>query len=83
VYKSIIEAFNQGWMVEVGDMTPPKEFLEGMDKIEGLRGAALKLSEGDSAPRLAAAIEFILEGLHLSNRLNKTNAEHGAVYGVK
>ena len=33
--------------------------------------------------RLASAIEFILEGLHLSNRLNKTSAEHGAVYGVK
>jgi magnesium chelatase subunit I len=83
VYKPIIEAFNQGWMVEVNDMTPPKEFLEGMDKIEGLRTAALKLSQGDGAPRLASAIEFILEGLHLSNRLNKTSAERGAVYGQK
>ncbi|HEY5933242.1 MAG TPA: sigma 54-interacting transcriptional regulator, partial [Kofleriaceae bacterium] len=49
LYKPIVEAFNQGWMVEVSDMTPPKEFLEGMDKIEGLRAAALKISEGDGA----------------------------------
>ena len=83
VYKPIVDAFNQGWMVEVSDMTPPKEFLEGMDKIEGLRTAALKLSEGDTAPRLASAIEFILEGLHLSNKLNKNPAERGAVYGTK
>jgi magnesium chelatase subunit I len=82
-FKPIVEAFNQGWMVEITDMTPPKEFVEGMDKIEGLRAAALKLSEGDSAPRVASAIEFVLEGLHLGNRLNKTVTERGAVYGVK
>jgi magnesium chelatase subunit I len=82
-YKPIIDAFNQGWMVEVTDMTPPKEFVEGMDKIEGLRSAALRLAEGDSAPRVASAIEFILEGLHLSNKLNKTLSERGAVYGTK
>jgi len=82
-FKAIVEAFNQGWMVEITDMTPPKEFVEGMDKIEGLRAAALKLSEGDSAPRVASAIEFILEGLHLGNRLNKSASDRGAVYGVK
>jgi magnesium chelatase subunit I len=81
--KSIVEAFNQGWMVEVTDMTPPREFLEGMDKIEGLRAAALKLSEGDAPPRVASAIEFILEGLHLSNKLNKTVSDRGAAYGTK
>jgi magnesium chelatase subunit I len=82
-YKPIVDAFNQGWMVEVNDMTPPKEFVEGMDKIEGLRSAALRLAEGDSAPRVAAAIEFILEGLHLSNKLNKAQSERGATYGTK
>jgi magnesium chelatase subunit I len=83
VYKPIVEAFNKGWMVEITDMTPPKEFVEGMDKIGGLRAAALKLAGGDSAPRVASAIELILEGLHLSNKLNKTASERGAVYGNK
>jgi magnesium chelatase subunit I len=83
VYKPIVDAFNKGWMVEVTDMTPPKEFVEGMDKIQGLRAAALKLSGGDSAPRIASAIELILEGLHLSNKLNKSLSERGAVYGTK
>jgi magnesium chelatase subunit I len=83
VFHAIVQAFNQGWMVEITDMTSPKEFLEGMDKIEGLRAAALELSEGDSAPRIASAVEFVLEGLHLSNKLNKTTNEQGTVYGVK
>ena len=82
-YKPIVDAFNKGWRVEITDMTPAREFVDGMDKIEGLRAAALELSGGDTAPRIAAAIELILEGLHLSNKLNKTLSEHGAVYGQK
>ncbi len=55
--------------------------LEGLDEIRGLRDAAINLAGGDSPERLACAIEFILEGLHLSNRLNKSESEHGARYG--
>jgi magnesium chelatase subunit I len=80
-YQSIVAAFDKGWMVEVTDMTPAKEFVAGMDKIEGLRAAALRLAGGDSAPRIAAAIELIFEGLHLSNKLNKKLSERGMVYG--
>jgi magnesium chelatase subunit I len=82
-YKSIIDAFDKGWMVEITDMTPAKEFAEGMDKIAGLRDAALKLAGSDSPPRVASAIELIFEGLHLSNKLNKTKSDHGAAYGHK
>jgi magnesium chelatase subunit I len=77
----IVEAFERGWMVEVSDMSPPREFVAGLDKIEGLREAARKLAGGDTPAQLAAAVELIFEGLHLSNRLNKTTGEHGATYG--
>ena len=82
-YKAILAAFDKGWMVEVTDMTPAKEFVAGMDQIEGLRAAALRLAGGDSAPRIASAIELIFEGLHLSNKLNKKLSEQGVVYGHK
>jgi magnesium chelatase subunit I len=82
-YKSIIDAFDKGWMVEITDMTPAKEFADGMDKIAGLREAALKLAGSDAPPRVASAIELIFEGLHLSNKLNKTLSEHGVAYGHK
>jgi magnesium chelatase subunit I len=82
-YKPIIEAFDKGWNVEVTDMTPAKEFIEGLDKIEGLRAAARKLAGGDSAPRIASAIELIFEGLHLGNKLNKKLSENSAVYAHK
>jgi magnesium chelatase subunit I len=45
--------------------------VEGLDNIHGLRAAVEKLAEDATPARAASAIEFILEGLHLSNRLNK------------
>jgi magnesium chelatase subunit I len=72
---SVVDAFEQGWKVEVSAGMPSEEYLEGLDAIAGLRDAAARLAGGDSAPRLASAIEFVLEGLHLSNRLNKVEEE--------
>ncbi|MBW2230182.1 MAG: sigma 54-interacting transcriptional regulator [Deltaproteobacteria bacterium] len=72
---SAVEAFDAGWQVEVSGDLPAVEYLEGLDEITGLREAAVALVGGDSPPRLASAIEFILEGLHLSNALNKSESE--------
>ena len=77
---SVVESFNQGWKVEVCADLPSAEYLEGLDEIPGLRDAAGRLAGGDSPARLASAIEFVLEGLHLCNRLNKATSEGGARY---
>jgi len=75
-----VEAFEQGWQVEVSEDMPATEYLEGLDQIPGLREGAAALAGGESPARLASAIEFILEGLHLQNRLNKTTREGKARY---
>jgi magnesium chelatase subunit I len=77
---SVLESFRQGWVVEVAEAMPAREYLEGLDQIQGLREAAARLAGGDSPALLASAIEFVLEGLHLSNRLNKSEGERGARY---
>jgi magnesium chelatase subunit I len=41
----------------------------------------LGLTGGDESPAaVAAAVEFVLEGLHLSKRLNKDASTAGATY---
>jgi magnesium chelatase subunit I len=80
-FAPVVEAFDEGWQVEVSAELPATDYLEGLDEITGLREAAEKLAGGDSAPRLASAIEFILEGLHLANRLNKNESDGCARYG--
>jgi len=71
----VVEAFDQGWQVEVSEDMPAAEYLEGLDQIPGLREGAAALGGGHSPERLASAIEFILEGLHLQNRLNKNERD--------
>jgi magnesium chelatase subunit I len=79
---SVLESFQQGWKVEVCWAMPSEDYLVGLDQIPGLRDAAAQLAGGDSPARLASAIEFILEGLHLSNRLNKTAIEGKALFAA-
>ncbi len=78
----VLESFQQGWKVEVSADMPAHDYLEGLDEIQGLREAAAVLAGGDSPGRLASAIEFLLEGLHLQNRLNKSSSQSGARYGT-
>ena len=79
---SVVESFNQGWNVEVSASMPARDYLEGLDEIRGLREAAAHLAGGAAPESLASAIEFILEGLHLCNRLNKSASHAGARYGA-
>jgi magnesium chelatase subunit I len=76
----LIESFDRGWQVEVSDSMPSREVVAGLDEITGLREAAAGLAGGEAPARIASALEFILEGLHLSNRLNKTVRERGVHY---
>jgi magnesium chelatase subunit I len=80
---SVVEAFGQGWKVEVSAEMPSREYLDGLDAIAGLRDAAARLAGGDTPERLASAIEFVLEGLHLANRLNKDRADGRVRYAQR
>jgi magnesium chelatase subunit I len=77
---SVVESFEKGWKVEVSEAMESREYLAGIDEIAGLREAAARLSGGDSPARIASAVEFLLEGLHLSNRLNKRVSADGTLY---
>lgn len=78
---SVVKAFDEGWQVEVSAEMPAADYLVGLDEIDGLRAAAERVAGGDSPGRMAAAIEFLLEGLHLANRLNKDATTEGVRYG--
>ncbi|MEB2346048.1 MAG: sigma 54-interacting transcriptional regulator [Deltaproteobacteria bacterium] len=80
---AVTEAFEQGWQVEVSARMPSAEYLDGIEQIPGLREAAAGLAGGDSPARLASAIEFVLEGLHLAHRLNKSESEGRARYALR
>ena len=45
---SVVEAFDQGWVVEVSADLASAEYLDGLDEIRGLREAAARLAGGDT-----------------------------------
>ena len=81
--RPVVTAFDEGWQVEVSSELRSSDYLTGLDEIPRLREAALRVGAGESPAALASAIEFLLDGLHLSNRLNKTIKAGTTVYGPR
>ncbi|HSD10977.1 MAG TPA: magnesium chelatase [Candidatus Binatia bacterium] len=78
--KKAIEYFEQGWGVEVSDTMPSEDYREGIRAIPGLREGILTLGSFESPGLMAAAAEFLLEGLHLHQKLNKEQEGGRYVY---
>ena len=52
-----------------------------LTELKALDRARQKLDEPDSEAMRIAVLEFVLEGLHLGKRLNKTSLDGSSVYG--
>ena len=79
--EDIIMAFDLGGVAHVGSDHPATEYPALVDGIEGMGAAVGKLTDGDRRPEVvAAAAEFVLEGLHLSRRLNCDRSADGYRY---
>jgi magnesium chelatase subunit I len=69
--RSVVGYFEGGWGVEVSDTMAAEEYREGLQQIPGLRDAIESIGSFESPGLMAAALEFVLEGLHGHQRLNK------------
>ncbi len=79
--QKVVEYFNAGWGVEVSDQMASQDYLEGIKEIPGLKEAIRSLGIQESPTLMASATEFVLEGLHLHQKLNKDVEGGRATYG--
>lgn len=79
--QKIIGYFNSGWGVEVSDTMSSEDYLEGIKEIPGLKEAVRSLGVPESPAMMASATEFVLEGLHLHQKLNKEVQGGRVTYG--
>jgi magnesium chelatase subunit I len=79
--QKVVEYFNSGWGVEVSDGMPSKDYLEGIKEIPGLKEVIRALGPMESPALMASATEFIMEGLHLHQKLNKEVEGGRVTYG--
>jgi magnesium chelatase subunit I len=79
--RDVIAAFEEGAVVHTGSDMTSTELAALLEEVPTLRTSVLHLTAGDESPAAsAAAVEFVLEGLHLSKRLNKDVSGANATY---
>jgi magnesium chelatase subunit I len=81
-YGRIISWFESGNSIEISDDMPLDAYYEELNKVRGLRETAQKHMklDGDDRYAVAAAMEFVLDGLHQSSRIAKEEADHRTGY---
>nr|WP_203993439.1 sigma 54-interacting transcriptional regulator [Micromonospora lutea] len=69
----------EGQTIETGELVSAAELLRQVGTVPGLAKVLDRLGAGDapSTGQAAAAVEFVLEGLHLSRRLGKDVTDAG------
>lgn len=89
-FRNIVEYFESGNTLEVGDQAPTADVLKRIDAVRDFRKQVDKAA-GELDPEIAATplrtqlqasvAEFILDGLYCHNRLNKKQKSGTASYG--
>ncbi len=76
----LVSCFQEGWWVEVSDDLPAQRYVAILSTVKGMKQGVGRLNVGESPGEMASAIELILEGLHLSNKLNKDVVDGKVIY---
>ncbi len=79
-FAPLLALFEQGLTVEVGEMLASATYAAAAAQIPDTSRILADLDEPREPAAVAAALELVLEGLHLAKRLNKTTVDGTAVY---
>ena len=77
---SIVGSFQNGMSAQISQDQPSDMYMEGLKIIPGMKDAVQTLVDANNPDEASSAIEFVLEGLHLSNKLNCEVTNEGMVY---
>ena len=77
----IVASFEDGSIVHTGEDVPAAEYRDLLvEARRACRAVLADLGGGESPAGVASGIEFVLEGLHLTKRLNKDAVGARATY---
>jgi magnesium chelatase subunit I len=79
--QSVVASFTTDTVVHAGDDLPASAYAATLSQMPALSAPVVALTGGSEDPAVvASALEFLLEGLHLTKRLNKEAAGSRATY---
>ncbi len=79
----LVTAFDDGRVVHTGDELPAADYADLLGSMPELSPVLTELAVGETPAGVASAVEFVLEGLHLSKRLNKDAVDGRATYRAR
>ena len=74
-FDSLLAAFQRGATMHVSSSLGSGDYVKQALQIPGMKGAVAKLGAAGNPAAIAAAVEFVLEGLHLNRKLNKERGD--------
>ncbi len=81
-HRGILDSFESGAVVETGQALSSSDIAGRLSEIPAMDKAVAAVLDGEEDTKnptvVASAVEFILEGLHLSKRLNKNQGSYEA-----
>ncbi len=80
MFRDVITSFDESTIVHVGDDVTAADYVETLKRLPALREPVMALAKSEGPGVVASATEFVLEGLHLSKRLNKDASGARATY---
>jgi len=76
----VVLGFDEGTVVHAGEDLDSAAYADLLAAVPALRGPAMELAGSETPAAVASATEFLLEGLHLSKRLNKERLAGRSAY---
>jgi magnesium chelatase subunit I len=76
----IIAQFSGGFGVEVSDMMSARSYVDNIREMIGFTNVLKTIAHSDEPEVIASAVEFVLEGLHIHKRLNKSRSGDKVIY---
>ncbi len=76
----VVGGFEDGAIVHAGPDLASSDYVAVLEAVPALRQPVLAMAGSESPGMLASAVELVLEGLHLTKRLNKDAAGARATY---
>jgi len=79
-WEEMLSRFRQGFSFVVSDTMSAKTYMRNVKAIPGMTEAIKVVADSKRPEVVAAAVEFILEGLHQNKKLNKDKVQGKIVY---
>ncbi len=79
-FDAVLAHFQKGGVVDLADDLSDRELLQRLSAVSGLRDTAVELLHPEGDDQIAAAMEFVLEGLHQNAMVAREELLGGRVY---